>query len=123
MAGRVCESYELYVDYGGVTGVKRVAFRELAFDHEPSDEQVFAFAAAKCYRSPEEVEAKEAIRRYSRAELRDHPRVGIVVANAQHGRLHVIGNENGLRLYQWTWAHMRWLQPCYFVVVRDNAAA
>lgn len=111
--------YELEVDYGGSVGAKRVRFRELAFDHDPLDDEVLARMAALHCRQPEEVEARKAIGRYTSDQLRKHPRVGLIgPAVRRRGsldRADVTGNEDGVESH-WYWT-ARWPRHYRFVVV------
>lgn len=114
------EIYELDVDYGGAIGVKKVRFRELAFDHDALDDEVLARMAELNCRQPEEVEARKAIGRYTSDQLQEHPRVGLigpaVPRSGRLGRSYVIGREDGVDLY-WDWAEVRWRRRYRFVVV------
>ncbi len=112
--------YELDVDYGDGRGVQRVRFRELAFDHNPLDDEVLARAEQLDCRQPEEVEARKAVSRYTPDQLREHPRVGLIGPAVQRdghlGRACVLGDGLGVDLV-WLWAGGRWDRRYRFVVV------
>lgn len=97
-----------------------VRFRELEFDHDPSDQKVLDKAKAENCRQPSRAEAETYIRRFSAEQLREHPRVGLIGPGVRRdgglGRVYVVGFDLGVRL-GWGWAGDRWDRGCRFVVV------
>lgn len=102
------------------TGTKLVRFRELEFDHNPTDDEVLAKAKQENCRQPSRAEAETRIHRYTPEQLREHPRVGLIgPAVSRDGglcRACVNGFEGGVRL-GWDWARGPWGRLCRFVVV------
>lgn len=104
------------------TGTKPVRFRELEFDHNPTDDEVLAKAKQENCRQPSRAEAETRIRRYTPEQLREHQRVGLVgPAVNRRGRLvraYVYGYEGGVHL-DWILAQAPWDRYCRFVVVEN----
>lgn len=104
------------------TGTKPVRFRELEFDHNPTDDEVLAKAKQENCRQPSRAEAETRIRRYAPEQLREHPRVGLIgPAVRRHddlGRACVDGSGDGVRL-AWRWTQGPWGRYCRFVVVQN----
>lgn len=104
------------------TGTKPVRFRELEFDHNPTDDEVLTKAKQENCRQPSRAEAETRIRRYTPEQLREHPRVGLIgPAVDRRGRPHrayVHGHEDGVHL-GWYWTQGPWPQYCRFVVVQN----
>ena len=103
------------------TGKKQVRFRELAFDHDPTDKEVLAKAEQESCRQPTRAEAETVIRRrYTSCQLGEHPRIGLIGPAVRRGgglgRAYVYGLEHGVRLV-WDWTDSLWLQRCRFLVV------
>lgn len=102
-------------------GKKPVRFRELAFDHDPTDGEVLAKAEQEGCRQPTRAEVETVIRRrYTSNQLRKNPRIGLIgPAVERYGSLNracVDGDGDGVDL-DWDWADRRWDQVCRFVVV------
>lgn len=104
------------------TGTKPVRFRELEFDHNPTDDEVLAKAKQENCRQPSRAEAETRIRRYTPEQLREHPRVGLIGPAVDRAcglsRACVYGGGDGVRLY-WRWARLPWPRFCRFVVVQN----
>lgn len=102
------------------TGTKPVKFRELEFDHDPTDQEVLDEAKRRNCRQPSRAEAETAICRYTPEQLREHPRVGLIGPAVRRvgdlRRACVSGGGDGVRL-GWDWAERRWARRCRFVVV------
>lgn len=102
------------------TGTKPVRFRELEFDHDPSDQEVLDKAEAENCRQPSRAEAETYIRRLSAEQLGKNARVGLIGPGVRRdGRLRrvdVIGYPSGVDL-SWGWAGGHWGRGCRFVVV------
>ena len=102
------------------TGKKLVRFYELAFDHDPTDDEVLAEMAAKNCRQTSRAEAETVIRqRYTEEQLAENPRVGLVGPTKNRlgglGRGYVHGRSIGVTL-DWHWAGYSWTQRYRFVV-------
>lgn len=104
------------------SGTKPVRFRELEFDHNPTDDEVIAKSKQENCRQPSRAEAETRIRRYTPEQLREHPRDGLIgPAVRRSGRLDracVFGDGDGVRL-GWRWAQGPWGLGCRFVVVQN----
>lgn len=103
------------------TGKKPVRFREIWFDHDPTDDDVLERMAALNCRQPSRAEVETVIReKYSSEELGRNPRIGLIgSAVGRSGglsRAYVRGGGDGVRL-RWRWIGGRWLRVCRFVVV------
>lgn len=130
----VGEVYEEEVDYdafvGDVTekdypetetGKKLVRFREVWFDHDPTDDEVLTKGQSIGGRQPSRAESETVIRkRYSAEELGRNPRIGLIGPAVRRlgrlGRAYVHGHGLGVSL-NWGWADGRWLRDCRFVFV------
>ncbi len=101
-------------------GIKPVRFRELEFDHDPTDQEVLDEAKRKKCRQPSRAEAETAARRYTAEQLGEHPRIGLIgPAVRRYGnldRVYVYGGRDGVDL-DWGWAGHGWSRGCRFVVV------
>lgn len=102
------------------TGKKPVRFRELDFDHDPTDDEVLAKADELNCRQPSRAEVETYIRkRYTPAQLAQNPRIGLigpaVQRNGDVSRACVGGDEAGVGLH-WYWTGSSWIQRCRFVV-------
>jgi hypothetical protein len=102
------------------TGKKLVRFRELAFDHDPTDEEILVKTEQEGCRQPSRAEAETVIRkRYTCEQLAQHPRIGLIGAAVEcHGdldRAYVYGDEDGVNL-DWDWTGLRWNRDCRFLV-------
>lgn len=102
------------------SGTKPVRFRELEFDHDPSDQEVLDKAEAENCRKPSRAEAETYIRRFSAEQLGKNPRVGLIGPEVRRGgylyRVYVFGYGDGVYLY-WHWTGNRWRRHDRFVVV------
>ena len=103
------------------TGTKTVRFRELEFDHDPTDQEILDEAERKNCRQPLRPEIETVIRkRYTAEQLGQNPRVGITGPAVRRGgefiRAVVYGNGGGVRL-GWGWVGRRWVRRYRFVVV------
>ncbi|MFH1367345.1 MAG: hypothetical protein ABIH38_05215 [Patescibacteria group bacterium] len=103
------------------TGIKKVRFRELAFDHNPTDQEVLDRAEQLNCRQLNRAEAETVIRKkYSPEELGRNPRIVLIgPAVRRDGGLRracVIGRGVGVSL-SWLWTEYRWYRDCRFVVV------
>lgn len=103
------------------TGKKSVRFREIWFDHDPTDDEVLECMTAINCRQPSRAEVETVIReKYSSEELGRNPRIGLIgSAVGRSGGLHrayVNGLGGGVEL-SWDWTDVRWDRDCRFVVV------
>lgn len=102
------------------TGTKTVRFRELVFDHDPTDQEVLDLAEQLNCRQLNRAEAETVIRKkYTSEELGRNPRIGLIGPAVQRdgglGRAYVHGLEGGVSL-GWRLTEDRWRRLCRFVV-------
>lgn len=103
------------------TGIKKVRFREVWFDHDPLDEEILRLAEQINCRQPSRAESETVIRqRHTREQLAENPRIGLVgPVVGRLGRLrraYVFGYGFGVDL-GWSWTGSRWNRHCRFVLV------
>ncbi len=103
------------------TGKKLVRFREVWFDHDPTDDEVLAKGQSIGGRQPSRAESETVIRkRYTAEELGRNPRIGLIGPAVRRGgrlgRAYVGGGELGVDLY-WRRADRGWDRRCRFVFV------
>lgn len=102
------------------TGTKKIHFRELEFEYNPTDQEVLDRMAELNCRQPNRAEAETVIRGYTTKQLRDHPRIGLIgPAVPRRGCLRRACVDNhgpGVRLH-WHWTGARWVRLCRFVAV------
>lgn len=103
------------------TGKKLVRFREVWFDHDPTDDEVLAKGQSIGGRQPSRAESETVIRkRYTAEELGRNPRIGLIGSAVQRGgdlrRAYVDGAGGGV-LLDWDWTVNGWRRHCRFVFV------
>ncbi|MFA5030390.1 MAG: hypothetical protein WC495_02260 [Patescibacteria group bacterium] len=102
------------------TGKKLVRFRELEFDHDPSDDEVLVKAAELNCRQTSRAEVETYIRkRYTPEQLAENPRIGLIGSAVRRSgdlsRAYVYGFRGGVKLNCY-WAGHLWHRRCRFVV-------
>jgi len=101
------------------TGKKLVRFRELEFNHDPTDDEVLTKAAKLNCRQTSRAEVETYIRkRYTPEQLAKNPRIGLIGSAVKRrgllSRAYVDGFGAGVGL-SWPWTDGHWDRRCRFV--------